>query len=104
VAPADRVDADRVDVREQPEHRPIGVSAQARDEVGSLEVGADHRDLEPGPLEQPREVLLGRPLVAGRVHGVEANEVLKDRDRFLHERVGWGEHGRACLSTPARRA
>ena len=83
--PAHRIGPDRVDVGEQPQDGPGRPAAQPRDEVRALRVGTGERDLEPRRAQEPGQVLLRGALGAGRVDGVEAQQLLQHLDGFgLH--------------------
>jgi hypothetical protein len=62
-------------VRQQPEHRALGLASQPGHQVGSHRVHAEQRDLQAGPLEPVGEVLLSRALVAGRVDRVDPQQL-----------------------------
>ena len=87
-----------VDVRQQAQHGPVGVAAQARDEVRPLGLGAEQVDLEAGLAQIRGEALLQDALVAWRVDGVAADEALQQLRRLLLEICG---HGRVHASAPS---
>ena len=86
-----------VDVREQDEPRPVGLAAQARDEVRALLGAAEQVDLEAGVAQDAGEVLLALALGAGRVHGPEPDEALEELRGVLleigHDPAGYGSAG-----------
>ena len=84
MAPAGRVGADRVDVREQAQHRAAFGSREPRDEVRPLGVGTAEEDVEAGLAQDAREELLRGALAARWVDGVEAHQRLQHRDRVVH--------------------
>src|SRR6185437_13705317 len=88
MAPLRRVGQDRVDVAEQDQHRPVALSVQRRHQVGSLGLGGQNLGVETGLAQVALQVLDGGPLVARRVDGVKADELLEERDALALEVVG----------------
>ena len=84
--PFARIGVHRVGVREESEARPVAAARDPGDEVGALR----HLCVELASDPALREVVaeeLGRPrLVPGRVHRVEADELLEELGRLVAER------------------
>ncbi len=83
------------DSRHEP--RPVGLAAQARDEVRALLGAAEQVDLEAGVAQDAGEVLLALALVARRVHRVEPDEALEQLRGVLleigHDPAGYASAG-----------
>jgi hypothetical protein len=75
---------DDVDVPVQQQRRRIAGSGHARDQVGPGIVARDDARLDTGALEQLLYVRDARALVAGRVRGVEPEQVAEKLDDVRH--------------------
>ncbi|MGC4085299.1 MAG: hypothetical protein QM736_25050 [Vicinamibacterales bacterium] len=74
------LDADHVGVRGE-QHRPLAsVAFQTRNQVRLPRLGSRHdRDLEPERPQPRRQQLVERPFIAGRIAGIETDDVLQQR-------------------------
>ena len=76
-APVLRVGEHGVDVAQVAEARPVA-AAQRRDQARALRLGAGQLDGQPRVLQVAREPLQARPLVAGRIDRLEADQAGQD--------------------------
>jgi hypothetical protein len=88
-APRSGAERHHVDVAGEAEGRLAGGAGGARDEAGPARREVVRGDGEARGLEQARQVLGARALVAGRVDGVEADQVTRQLD---------GVHGASSIS------
>ena len=88
MAPATRIGGHGVDVREQPEHRPGLMPAQATHHVGALGIGLDQLDLQAGRAQPRRHELLRGALVAGRIGRVEPQQLAQQCNGLVLEHDG----------------
>ena len=79
------VGGDGVDVAEQAEGLARRLARQPGDQVRAPGLGGEQLALEAGVAEARGEQLLGRALVAGRVDGVEADQLAEQLDRLGSE-------------------
>ena len=84
--PLGRVGEHRVRVRQEEEPRPAAASGDARDEARPLRHARVELALDPERLQVVAQQLGGDRLVAGRIDGVEADQLLEE----LHDLVAQG--------------
>ena len=84
-APFGGIGWDRIRVAEQAQRRPCALTLQARDQVRPAGLGGQQLAVEAGLRQGLGQQKLGALLVAGRVRGVDPDQLLEQRHRLASD-------------------